>query len=312
MNMTISWRALVRVLGLSGVALLVTACAGLNQPARLLPEEQGLYASSGEQLVRLNGSPEWETKTWSQRSNLGPRTDFVIYHPAVALLSGAEIEGAIKLEQVSWVRSEVAADGSITPVQANSWATSRLEAFRVPLDFQRVDLRRDMLVAIPARPLQPGLYSLQFRTAEGVYNTRVGIGWPTVNRKDYAAATCVDRYPGSEQLYRQCGQQQVAAASGGLNLYLVTPQAIPSPVGRAMVIQGVIVNDSDSAQTVPLLSGYLHRNDGQVLRRWQFAAPAAQIGPGESITFRSEVPDPPAGAHSVRVRFDGEDDALRP
>lgn len=311
MNMTTRWPAIVRLLALSVVATLMTACAGLDQRARLLPKEQGLYASTGEQLVRLNGSPEWERETWNQRSNLGPRTDFVIYHPAVAQLTGGDIETAIRLEQVSWVRSEVAADGAVTPVPANTWATSRLEAFRVPLEFQRVDLRRDMLVAIPARPLQPGLYSFKFRTAEGVYNTRVGIGWPTVNRKDYAAATCVDRYPGTGQLYRRCGQQQAVAASGGLNLYLVTPQAMASQEGRAMVIQGVIVNESDTAQPVPPLSGYLHRSDGQVLRRWQFAAPAAEIGPGESISFRSEVPDPPPGAHSVRVRFVGRSDALR-
>jgi hypothetical protein len=301
------------MLALSGLALLVTACStliGTDQRARLLPQEPGLYASTGDQLVRLNGDPKWETQTWNQRANLGQRVDFVIYHPALTQLSVSEIADTVRLEQVSWVRSQVAADGSVTPVPANTWATSGLESFRVPLEFQLVDLRRDMLVAIPAQPLQPGLYSLQFRTPEGVFNTRLGIGWPAVDRRAYSAATCVDRYQGADSRYKRCAEQQQVSSSagGGLNLYLVTPQAVASDDGRAMVIQGVIVNESAAAKPVPPLSGYLHRDDGEILRHWQFPAPAPELGPGESIPFRTEVPNPPLGAHSIRVRFVGAED----
>lgn len=308
MNMTIAWPALVRMLALSGIALLVTACSGLvgTERVRLLPRDPGLYASTGDQLVRLNGDPEWETETWNQRSNLGQRLDFVIYHPALTQLAGSEMADAIRLEQVSWVRSEVSADGTVQPVPANTLATSNLEPFRVPLQFQVVDMHRDMLVAVPTQPLQPGLYSLQFRTPQGVFNTRLGVGWPSVDRQAYSAATCVDRYLGASTRYKRCAEQEVSTAGGGgLNLYLVTPESRSSSDGRAMVIQGVIVNASTAAKQVPPLSGYLHRDDGQVLRRWQFAAPAAELGPGESTSFRTEVTDPPLGAHSIRVRFAG-------
>lgn len=296
---------IARTLTVGALVLTVAACSFMGGGrARILPDEPGLYASEGENLVRLNGDHKWEAKTWKDRAALKPNTEFVIYHPALAQGGAA---ATVHLEKVAWVRSQVDPDGSVRPLPGNTWAQSHLDEFQIPLELRQVDLHRDMLIAIPKQPLQPGLYSFQLRTANGVINTRFGVGWPGIDRQAYSAATCVDRYTGAKTHYRRCtpadnGQR---AAGGGLKLYLVSPQANRLAEGRSMVVQGVIVNTASTPQSLPLLEAYLTRADGQVLRRWRFRVGAGTLAAGQSTSFRTKVEDPPLGAEQIHVRFTG-------
>jgi hypothetical protein len=63
---------------------------------------------------------------------------------------------------------------------------------------------------IPTRPLQPGLYSLQFRLGESAVAGRFGVKWAKIDKNQYAAANCVDRYAGSAPAYKLCSDLSAA------------------------------------------------------------------------------------------------------
>lgn len=299
---------LLRLL-LAGSLAVVAGCSwvgwGSQAPqAHNLPAVEGLYADTGTQLVRLDGNPEWEVATWDERANLDPYIRFLVYHSALGQL-GRPVGDAVRLQKAVWVRSQIDADGSISPVGGERWVVSNLERFAVPVDVRQVDGRADVVQAVPLQPLEPGLYSLQLQTSTGHADltSRFGVHWPHVDRQAYSAATCVDRYLGAGASYRPCGEQADVLSAQGLALYLVDPEVQPALDGRAMRVQGVIVNTSDQPRRVPSLEGNLRAVDGRVLHQWQFATQATELGPGESTAFRTEVRNPPAGTHDVNVKF---------
>lgn len=124
-----------------------------------------------------------------------------MYHSALGQL-GLPVGDAVRLQKAVWVRSQIGADGSISPAGGERWVVSNLEQFTVPVDVGEVDGRADVVHAVPLQPLQPGLYSLQLQTSTGHTDitSRFGVHWPHVDRQAYPATTCVDRYLGRRHL----------------------------------------------------------------------------------------------------------------
>jgi hypothetical protein len=84
------------------------------------PEFYGMYALSGNRLVRLDGAPAWEVETWTTRENLPADTTFIIFDPALAA-GGAPLRELVQLRHVARVRNAVVLS---TATVRLSWATN--------------------------------------------------------------------------------------------------------------------------------------------------------------------------------------------
>lgn len=295
---------IVSVLILAGLTLGLASCATwsrwFSEDGYLIPDDEGLYAVRGDKLQRLDGNPNWEAESWPKRSDFAPGARFVIYESALRQSQQPPTD-MIRLSKVAWVRSKFSANGAISPVTDSRWAAPDLKKYEIPLKFRTVDSRKDLLLATPARPLEPGLYALEFRTTAKQIGARVGIQWSTVNQERYSASACVDRY--ADGSYRPCDDQPQVLSTSGLSLYLVNPESKTAEGSRMVVVRGVVINTSDRPRHVPELEGVLRTADGQVVKQWRFTPETTELPPGESSEFRSEVQDPPPQAHDVYVRF---------
>lgn len=294
-----SWLALTLTAALS-------ACSGFGGA----PREPGWYAVEGETLHRLDGDRDWEQKTWKERSNFAPSVSFVLRDSRVAAL-GTDFGRVIQLHRVGWLRSEITQEGDILPVSGSQWVDADIEELRVPVRLQTDAENEEVIRVIPQQPLDPGLYTLRAQFPSARIEARAGVGWPAVDRRSYAAASCVDRYPGSTERYRPCVDQQQAVASASLKIHLVKPELRNVPgYARQLIVKGVVVNTSDRSHQIPPLKAHLVTEEGIVVKRWEFNADAVELPPGASAAFESRVPAPPAGASNVQVTFSALDSNL--
>lgn len=301
------WRGLAIAIAMIGVLAVATGCAswrsddiGDAEWTDVEPDDDGIYAYDGDDLIRLDGDAEWEQETWEDRSNLPGSSEFIIRDPALAESSSE----AVELRKVAWVRSTITDGGQITPVAGNQWQSAPVPALVEPLEYAERSESDSDLIRIRARqPLEPGLYAIHAQTPEGPRNARFGVAWPETDKEAYAATVCVDRYAGEETAYRLCEEQNLAASGDELQIYLVKPETRDLGPIRSMVISGVILNNSSRSQSIPLLAAELRDAEGRALTRWRFKADSAELEPGQSTSFRTEVDEAPEQVHSVNVNF---------
>lgn len=94
--------------------------------------------------------------------------------------------------------------------------------------------------------------------------------------------------------------QPVPAATGqGLQIAL----ADPVRQNGGLLIQGVVINNTDQMQTVPSMQGSLENQAGQEVRRWVFPPPVETLAPGARASFKTEVNPLPPGAARATVAF---------
>lgn len=298
------WRRFALAVVVSGT--LAAGCStpfpsgGDDQWTEAVPGEDGIYADTGDGLVRLDGDVEWERQTWAERSDLPAGTELIIRDAALA---GAPAD-SVGLRRVAWVRSTISDTGDITPVTGNNWVSAPLPGLEVPLDYSKATQSHPDLVRLrPQQALRPGLYAVYAETAEGSRNARFGVGWTDTDKQAYATSVCVDRYAGAEPAYRRCEAQTAAAADDGLQIFLVRPEKRETSAGRSMVISGVIFNNTGRPRAVPLLTAELRDPRGQALASWRFKADGSELEPGQSTSFRTEVGQPDHQVHSVNVHF---------
>lgn len=268
-----------------------------------VPRKPGLYAVYDGELQRLDGDRKWEMKTWEERSNLSREVEFVIRHPQ--LPAPDQLEGAVYLGRVAWVRSEISPEGDILPVGGSQWVTADgVDELRVPVNLEPHVDNADVVRIVPLARLQPGLYTLQLRTRTARLSARAGVGWNSADRRAYSAANCVDRYLGDEIPYRRCVEQLHAFASKWLKVHLVEPE-VREITGqqKQLIVSGVVINTSRRPRSVPTLEAQLRSSQGEVITSWQFEAATAELQPGASARFRSALPNPPAGVSNVHVTF---------
>jgi hypothetical protein len=72
---------------------------------------------------------------------------------------------------------------------------------------------------------------------------------------------------------------------------------------QKLIVKGVVLNASQRPCTVPTLEARLCSAQGQVIELWQFDTATAELQPGASARFRSELSNPPPGAQDIDVRF---------
>jgi hypothetical protein len=175
----------------------LSACAGTGGLTYPIPYDRGLYALTDEDdLERLDGSPGWEIDTWPERSNMPTNVQFVVSEPA---LIGRSAGTSIELWKVAWARSDIV-DNQMMPIEGSQWVVAPLEPYRVPFRYEARPAQPDIVHIVPTAPLEPGLYALR---VVGARQGLVGVGWNSVDERQYGAANCVDRYV-DEGIYRRC------------------------------------------------------------------------------------------------------------
>lgn len=307
-------------------ALALAACGGgpeFTAGGRELPtpEEPGVYVlTPTDELRRIDGSPEWERKTWPSRSDFSPGVEFIVHEPALAS-GGGSVGHMVKLWRVAWLRSELEPTGHAAPVSGSQWVVASLDDLRVPLTVTPHPEVPGIVHLGPAERLGPGLYELHV-SPPGVQGRqgRIGVLWSSLDKRAYSSAHCVDRVLGGGTAFQPCtaaplsqmqafqGQAaQVQASQVQASQVRAGPDANTAPnawAGQALKIelfdpvrengglriQGTVRNGSNRVQTVPMLQATVLDRSGQPVDSWVFAPPESDIAPGEQLTFTTWRP----------------------
>lgn len=290
---------------LAGFMCLVLAACGTVKDAHLVPDEPGLYAVVDEDnLTRLDGDREWEVETWEKRSSFDGLSQFVIYDPALGNVA-MPLDQVVGIYRVAWVRSRISAEGEVFPNEDRTWKAPENSTFGIPVRVRRLEGHADKVEVVPEESLSNGLYSLQFDAPSGQNQARFGIGWQSIDRDQYAGRNCVDEYldeAGRLSGFRLCTEQQLQT-TGGLRVYLVKPRIETLDNGRRLVVQGVVVNTSDRARTVPALNAAAQSGDGVIIGKWTFTIDPSRLKPGDSVSFVTALENPPDDVKTVNVTF---------
>lgn len=287
-----------RNLILSTAGLLLASCSSL-------PNDPGLYAvSESGTIQRLSGGPQWDKKTWGKRGDLPSNLRFFVVQPGIAS-DTSSLNAKIRLKRAGWVRSDIAASGVIGPAGGAQWIAADIESLIVPLTFDVLGKRDNIVVAAPyGEALQEGLYILELKDGDINVAAKFGVSWTAVNKSAYASDTCIDRYQTQgRSIYRRCAEQQQLMATQGLKLHIVEPERRTIAGLPAIVIKGIVLNESDNQRTIPTLEGRLVDADGRSLYNWRFQATTNEVAPGKSVSFGAVVEQPPPNVSNVVVRF---------
>ena len=290
----------------SMTAVLLAGCGSTGTPNATsldgVPTRYGLYAvDGGGDYQRLDGDKQWEVKTWSERSDLDRETAFLVFYRGIGT-SPKPLSELIRLYRVSSVRHDVRQDGGFEDASRPRWTTVEREEFRVPLDFGPVPNSQDAVLAVPREKLALGLYTLQYEGGTSVHASRLGIGWSTANKSQYAMVNCVDRYvsdSGSPQ-YRLCSEE---APGTGLRIHVTSSRQRRTATGRTLSVEGTIENASDKTQSIPSMLLTLSDQQGRPVEQRVFDPGVRNLAPGQSTVFSKEFHDPSPTASRVVVAF---------
>lgn len=290
------------------IALALAACGGGQQfsaGGRPLPtpDAPGVYVlTAGDELARIDGSPEWELKTWPARSDFAPGVEIIVYEPALVGAPGQ----AVDLWRVAWLRSELEPTGQAAPVSGSIWVAARLDNLRVPLAATPHPEIPGIFHFGPAEPLGPGIYELHV-SPPGVEGRqgRFGILWSSLDKRTYSSAHCVDRVLGGGTAFQPCTAALVSSqVAGTRSAAYGGPQVSPEPAGTplrielfkpvrengGLRIQGTVHNASASVQQVPMLQATVLDGSGQPVDSWMFAPHESRIAPGGQLLFTTWRP----------------------
>lgn len=307
-----------RAAAASLILILLAACSSPPPPdAWMVPDESGLYAATGDDIARIDGDAAFEQATWDRRQVTPAQAEFVVFQEGQDLAANAP--GLITLRRVGWVRSRLAADGSVLPNDGSNWDVPTLDAYIVPVRFAAVAGRADTIRVTPVQPLAPGLYSLEFRGAQVSRVARLGVGWPNLDKDAYASAHCLDRLVGNqgEGALQPCGgpadtvahaaaQNPLAGADANpLLIELEPPQVVMEDGLETMVISGRVINAGETTHVVPGLVASMEDAQGRLLSDWAFRVAESELQPGETAPFKLRFLDREEAAARVRVDFAG-------
>ncbi len=302
-----------------GLGLLwLAACSSgtvVGERAIPKPPAPGLYAlDNRDRLLRLDGPPEWEVRSWGERSDLDPGTLLVIDDPRLAPLRARLQAPALELRQVAWLRSEINSVGAVSPVRENNWVDTDLASLRVPLQVYWVGAAENTIVARPLRPLEPGIYAVHFAQASPPLKARLGVEWSKVDERAYAGNKCVDRYLGAAPEYGACVEQSIDIAMLPLRQLRVGRMSAQQQMvdnEPRLVVRGEVTNTGAEPVHMPQLVARTLAEDGRVLGQWLFPADKSILQAGESTTFRTDIRRPSAAIADVNVDLALPDDRWR-
>lgn len=301
-----STRSMLRNTAVLAITMVVSACAGYEPPPYPVPDDPGLYAVvSDDELQRLDGDKEWEVETWQERANLSPQVEFVLMDPVMTgnVRPRADM---VEIWKVAWVRSEIGRDDLAAPIEGSAWTVAEIEPFQIPFVIDSPRGMPDVVHFVPKQPLEPGLYAIRLNGSSVAREARLGVGWNSINRRQYSAENCVDRFTGNQQGYQLCrggsqGAQMQPAARTSRDLEIVL--ADPVRTAGGLLIQGVVINKSNDVQQVPPMEATLRDSSGFEVRRWVVEPELSQLGPGRRTSFATQIEPVPTNVKKVNVTF---------
>jgi hypothetical protein len=301
---------IVRVAAVLAMAATLTACATPKSPFPV-PEEAGLYAvTSNGDLRRLDGNADWENTTWPERSSLTPAVKFVVVDPSLAS-NPKSAASRIELWRVAWVRSEIGTNRMVMPVSGSAWALARLDPYRIPFTTERAPHNPHALLVVPTHPLPSGLYAFRVNGTGISKEARLGVLWNSVDKRQYSAANCVDRYLGPTATYQSCngrGAAQQASVKKAATPHIYSNQGMtitlakPQKNDNGILVQGTVVNTTAQTKSMPLLQVTLQNASGQEVQRSIIQPNVPQLAPGERLIFKTQMANG-NGATKVNVKF---------
>jgi hypothetical protein len=299
----------------AAAALLTTALAGCGLTTEDLtlglikddpeaPEQtapDGVYVVQNGKRGRLDEDPKKVIKTWDLRTNLPPDVGFLIINDAIA--AAPPDADTVLLEKVASVRNEIEPDRTTHKAPKAAWVVPHLPELKIPVTVARLSGSPRVLRVSATVPLEPGLYSLFYQTGQTRVGGRFGIQWNAVDKTQYAARYCVDRYLTDPVYYRPCSEGEFlqSAASAGLRVHDLKIRKDTIGGQPSLVLDGQLTNSSASGLKAPLLQAVVNDKAGNELQRWTFRPNAAQIPPGGTLRFSTSTVSP-AGASGVTVR----------
>jgi predicted Zn finger-like uncharacterized protein len=114
----------------------------------------------------------------------------------------------------------------------------------------------------------------------------------------------MDTWPSTKRVYELIGEI-IGVPTSTLEVQDVRLVEQPLAGLTVLVLEGKIVNNSDSPQLLPGLRASLLDADKRSLFDWTFAVDQDVVGPGEFVRFRTEAINPPEAFERSRVTFVG-------
>ena len=108
-------------------------------------------------------------------------------------------------------------------------------------------------------------------------------------------------WPSTNAIYDRVGLH-VYHAGEGLSLRQVRSE-MRFEGGMQLAVDGVVHNDTDKPQPIPDIMAAAIGPDGTSMQSWQIDAPAATVGPGESVPFTSEIHAPQGTVTEITLHF---------
>jgi predicted Zn finger-like uncharacterized protein len=122
------------------------------------------------------------------------------------------------------------------------------------------------------------------------------IGWAAVSFRD-SIATWV---PQTSSFYSAAG---LPVSPAGIGFSDVAYQSQTEDGQPVLAVTGKIVNRSNHELNVPLVRVSLFDRDRHELYHWTFVPGVSTLEPGQYAKFRTRLSSPPAGTHSLEIRF---------
>jgi predicted Zn finger-like uncharacterized protein len=114
-------------------------------------------------------------------------------------------------------------------------------------------------------------------------------------------------WPVTEKFYDRVGLH-VYHAGEGLSLRQVRSE-MRFEGGSQLAVEGQVHNDTDKPQSIPDILAAAIGPDGKPMQSWQIDAPAATVGPGESVPFTSTIKAPQGNVTEINLHFIEPNDA---
>jgi hypothetical protein len=157
-----------------------------------------------------------------------------------------------------------------------------------------------------ARPIPPGSNLPVFPQQR---RSRAWIGWLAAAVVVLAVAgggvlerdRIIAYWPPAERYYAMAGLAEAVEKDTVFELRNVQQSTFVEDDRTVVVITGEIANVSKKTLKVPQVIAQVFDKNNQVLKKWEFTAVSAELGPGETTVFSDRFADPPRGAVNLLV-----------
>ncbi|MEQ9640128.1 MAG: DUF3426 domain-containing protein [Alphaproteobacteria bacterium] len=114
----------------------------------------------------------------------------------------------------------------------------------------------------------------------------------------------VDFWPPAARAYQMAKLDVVEPSMFGLSIQNVTSERAIDSGQRVLLVSGDVINDAVQPKPLPRLRVALTDAGGKEIYFWTVTLAKPELEPAETVRFSTRLPNPPAAAKSLAVRFD--------